>query len=215
MTKTATQIRGIALAPGVSRNGRLYSREAVAKMVTRAQARIAGDGLPLTMKTHHAAEDDSTRIVGKVTGMQVDESGAAHFTAELAGTKHGRTIGKLVDGGFLRGVSIRGQWVGPTRSVEGPAGPVETADDLELDGLDYTARPGVPAARIATESAPDGRRILEEAPVVVPDPGPTAAVLAAMPHEDFTEFAAAHFGARQRAVDGTYRPASSIGGDAA
>ncbi|KAB7850129.1 DUF6582 domain-containing protein [Streptomyces mobaraensis] len=168
-------ITGIALVPGISRNGRLYTTEAIAKAVTRAQARIDDGEQPLTMLTHHEAGDDSTQIVGRITSITQDEAGAARYTADLADTAPARAIAALVDGAdgppFLSGVSIRGAWIGPVRRRTGPDGPVETADDLEIDGLDFTRRPGVPGARVdsytpavsiaAAESAP-GRVLITE-----------------------------------------------------
>ena len=170
MAKAIATVSGVALVPGVSKNGRLYSREAIAKAVSRAQSRIAAGesldivrrdrdpvmagGEPMSQLTHHAAEDDSTRIVGRVTSVSLDENGGARFDAAIADTPHGRTIASLLDTTdgnppFLKGVSIRGAWLGKVRRVPGPAGdPVETADDLELDGLDYTRKPGVSGAQV-------------------------------------------------------------------
>ncbi|MEU8839929.1 DUF6582 domain-containing protein [Streptomyces roseus] len=169
-------VTGIALLPGVSRNGRLYTREAIGKAVARARERIEAGEQPLTMLTHHAADDDSTQIVGRITAIEQDEDGRAHYTADLADTPAARTIAALVDPSsgspFLSGVSIRGAWVGGVRQQRGPDGvSVETADDLELDGLDFTRKPGVPGARVNTytptggqpeESAPDGRVLITE-----------------------------------------------------
>ncbi|MFB6805479.1 DUF6582 domain-containing protein [Streptomyces sp. NPDC056387] len=128
------------------------------------------------MLSHHAADDDSTQIVGRITAIEQDESGAARYVAAIADTGPGRTIAALVDDRegppFLRGVSIRGAWVGNVRREPGPGGvTVETADDLELDGLDFTRKPGVLGARVDTytpagsqpeESAPDGRVFITE-----------------------------------------------------
>jgi Family of unknown function (DUF6582) len=155
VAKAIATISGVALAPGVSKNGRLYTRETIARAVTRAQGRIADGTQPLTILTHHEAGDDSSRIVGRITGMSVAEDGSARFTADLADTPHARTIASLVDNTsgqpFLSGMSIRGAWVGKVRRVRGPAGdPVETADDLEFSGLDPTHKPGVAAAGVDT-----------------------------------------------------------------
>ncbi|WP_367134435.1 MULTISPECIES: DUF6582 domain-containing protein [Streptomyces] len=169
-------ITGTALVPGVSRNRRLYSAEAIGRAVARAQARIDDGEQPLTMLTHHEAGDDSTQIVGRITGLTQADDGSARYTADLADTAAARAIAALVDdsGGppFLSGVSIRGAWIGPVRRQSGPDGaPVETADDLEIDGLDFTRKPGVPGARVDTytpaaslapaESAP-GRVLITE-----------------------------------------------------
>jgi hypothetical protein len=179
VAKTIATVTGIALAPGISRNRRLYSKPAIAKMVARAQERIkAGEAIsltertddaappqPLSQRTHHAAEDDSTKIVGRITSIRLDETGCARYSAAIAPTPAGQIIADLLDTTdglppFLRGVSIRAAWVGSTRMERGPDGdPVETGDDLELDGLDYTGRPGVPAAGVDTFAwAQDGAR---------------------------------------------------------
>lgn len=169
-------ITGIALIPGISRNGRLYTSENIGLAVKRAQARIDEDGAPLSMLTHHAADDDSTQIVGRLTGITQLEDGSASYTADLADTAEARNIASLVDTrkgpAFLKGVSIRGAWLGKVRRESGPDGtPVETADDLELDGLDFTRKPGVPGARVDSftpsgtapaESASDGRVLITE-----------------------------------------------------
>jgi hypothetical protein len=113
-------------------------------------------GHVITQLTHHAANDDSTQIAGRVTILSLDESGRARFRAAIAPTEAGRTIAASLDTSdgqapFLRGVSIRGQWIGNTRIEKGPDGePVETADDLEILGLDYTHKPGVPVAVVDT-----------------------------------------------------------------
>lgn len=161
-------IRGTAIVPGVSRNRRLYTREVLADAVARAQERIAS-GPPLTMLTHHGAEDDSSRIVGRLTALEQRDDGSLAFTAELADTQHGRDLAALVTGDspFLEGVSIRGWWDGEVRTVQHNGQRVETADRLTLDGLDFTKTPGVPGARVegsgelARESA-DGRVLVYE-----------------------------------------------------
>ncbi|WP_327066894.1 DUF6582 domain-containing protein [Kitasatospora sp. NBC_01302] len=143
-------VTGTAIRPGISKNNRLYTAEAIGKAVARAQQRIADGGMPLTTLTHHEAGDDSTRIVGRITSMTHEADGSARYTAILADTTHGRDIHGLISGPdpVLRGVSIRGAWLGPVRRVQQDGRTVETADDLELDGLDYTRKPGVEGAGI-------------------------------------------------------------------
>ena len=156
MARVLATVSGTALKPGVSLNRRYYSAEAIADAVRKAQPKLAGDGMPLSMRSHHAAEDDSTRIVGRVRSLTLAEDGSARFTADIADTPHGRTIASLLDttGGtepFLRGVSIRGFWEGRIRKVKGPDGAdAEQGDSLSLAGLDYTASPGVPGASVDT-----------------------------------------------------------------
>jgi hypothetical protein len=163
VAKSIASVSGVAIVPGVSKNGRLYTREVIARAVARAQGRIADGSDPITILTHHEAGDDSTRVIGRITGMSVTEDGSARFSADLADTPHAKNIAGLADpsgktGPFLSGMSIRGAWVGKVRRVRGPAGdPVETADDLEFFGIDPTHKPGVPGAGIDTFSwAKDG-----------------------------------------------------------
>lgn len=167
MAAVAT-IRGTAIRPGVSRNGRLYTRELLAAAAEQAQERIDA-GEVLEMLTHHGAEDDSTRIVGRLTAVKQRPDGSVAFVAELAGTKHGQNIAKLVTPKkpFLKGVSIRGYWDGPVRTVQHEGREVQTGDVLVLDGLDFTKTPGVIGAGVegvgdlTTESA-DGRTLIYE-----------------------------------------------------
>lgn len=171
MAKTIATLTGTALVPGVSRNDRLYTRELIGTAVARASSRIAAGQMPITMRSHHGAEDDSTRICGAVTRLWQDpQTGAAHYEAALADTEAGRTIAALTatsDGhpAFLRNVSIRGYWLGGVTPVEVDGREVITGSDLELDGLDFTASPGVPGAVIDNcvpvgESAAGARRML-------------------------------------------------------
>jgi len=171
----AAPITGTFLAPGVSKNGRLYDKAAIGKAVTRMQERIADPtALPITMRTHHAAGDDSTKIAAVVTGVQQLPNGSATWEAAPVGTQAGKDIAAASRPGTdgkraLAAVSIRGWWLGPVTNVEHNGQTVETAEDMEIDGIDFTASPGVDAARIATfesrlaaEAAPAGRTPITE-----------------------------------------------------
>ncbi len=153
-------LSGVALTPGVSKNGRLYTPALIERAVKRMQARLADpNGRPLTMLSHHAAGDDSLRICGQLTAASLNAAKGALFEATLADTDAGRTIAALTtpDKPFLRNVSIRGWWLGEVRKVVVDGVEVETADDLEIDGVDFTKSPGVSGA-VLTSS-----RLLENA----------------------------------------------------
>ena len=166
MAKVLATVGGVALKPGVSLNRRWYTREMIADTVANTQARIArGESMDIvrrdeddgiSQRTHHEAGDDSTRLIGRLTGVSLDEDGNARFTAAIADTPHGRTIASLLDTSdgqpaFLRGVSIRGYWKGTVRKVKGPDGrDAEQGSGLSLEGLDYTRTPGVPGAQVDT-----------------------------------------------------------------
>lgn len=158
MAARIAAISGTMLRPGVSKNRRLYTKELIAKAAQRMQERIADpDGLPIVMRTHHEAGDDSVRIVGRLTDVQVGEDGAATYTAHLYDTTHGRDIASLVVPGkdqppALKSVSIHGYWLGPVKTVEYDGERVTTGSDLEIDAVDFTATPGVTGATVDAAS---------------------------------------------------------------
>lgn len=181
MAAVIAHVTGTALAPGISRNGRLYTRDNIAKAVARAQARIADGKRPISMRTHHASGDDSTHIVGRVTRLWQDpETGHARYAADIADTAHGRDIAALTDDTdgrpqFLRGVSIRGAWAEEPRTETVEGREVQTADDLEIAGLDYTAEPGVDDADVRHARQPEES---EHVPFPITESAPDAVLTA-------------------------------------
>jgi hypothetical protein len=172
-------ISGTALVPGVSRNNRYFSPELIGKAVTRAQARLADGLMPMTMRVSHPVDEpraDVTEIVGRITKLWQESDGRARYEAVVADTPPARNVLALIDNRegqtpYLRGVSIRGDWIGTPRKVHAPGGAfAETADDMEIDGLDFTHRPGVTGAAVEhvydpeppNESAPEGRTRIYE-----------------------------------------------------
>jgi hypothetical protein len=144
-------IGGTFTAPGVSKNRRHYTKEVIGKAVTRMQERLGNPGSrPITMLSHHGAEDDSTRIAGAVTKVWQAADGSARFTADIADTSAGRDIAALVtpDRPFLKSVSLRGWWLGDVRTENVDGVPCEVGDDMEIDGVDFTKSPGVELALI-------------------------------------------------------------------
>lgn len=184
MARRIATVSGIALRPGVSRNGRLYTKDMIARAVAEAQELIQAGGARIrrmddmepadlfSQKTHHKAEDDSTRIVGRVTSLRVNNLGEAEFDADIADTPHARAIDSLIRpkqdpsdpddvDPFLKGVSIRGAWSGKVRTVLHDGIPVETADNMHIFGLDYTGTPGVPGAEITDYRSAENRKTQE------------------------------------------------------
>lgn len=165
---TIATINGTMLVPGVSLNRRLYTEELIAKTVSRMQARIADpNGLPIVMRTHHDAGDDSKLIVGRISDVRLGEGGAAKYRADLYDTSAGRDIAALAtpDKPALRSTSIHGYWLGPVKRVEHDGQMVETADDLDVDAIDFTHTPGVTGAVL--DLAPSGAResVAERTPI--------------------------------------------------
>lgn len=155
MAKTIATISGIGLVPGVSKNRRLYTPEAVARATKRLSDRITAGNAPAVMLSFHGAGDSSREITASLTGARLDE-GRMRFDAAIADTAAGRDMAALADTtdgkpAHLKNVSIRAYWVGTVRKVKGPDGqPVETGDDLDVDGIDWTKSPGVTGAEVDT-----------------------------------------------------------------
>lgn len=176
-------ITGTAIVPGISRNNRKYTAEAIGKMVERAQSRIDDpDGMPITMLTHHAADDSSTHIVGQVLRIWQEANGSARFEAAIDDTPHGHTIASLADSKgrpkpTLKGVSIRGAWVGPVHREVHDGQATEAGSDVELDGLDFTRKPGVVGAGVDSVepiAAPEPRESDGTARMLITESAPEA-----------------------------------------
>ena len=60
-------IKAVALTPGVSKNNRLYTKENIGKAAARMQDRIKAGNLPLTVRSFHAAGDDTKEVCGSIT----------------------------------------------------------------------------------------------------------------------------------------------------
>lgn len=190
MARAIAHITGTALRPGVSKNKRWYKPEHIAGMVASAQQRIGEGRKPMVMLSFHGADDNSREITAALTSMTQEDDGRADFTADIVGTEAGRDIAALADTGdgkpALSTVSIRGFWTGRVRKERGPDGQmVETADGLELEGIDWTKSPGVDGAEIKAFSwASDGQqetteRVLitesvQEAQVTITEESPEA-----------------------------------------
>lgn len=153
MGNRAAVVRGTFMRPGVSKNKRLYTAEAIARAVGRMQKQLnSEDGLPLTMATSHGAAylDDALSLVGRVTAVRLNEDGSAAFEADIANTTQGRDVAQLVSGDtpFLKAISIRGEWLDDVQTVEHEGQKVTTASDFKVSGIDFTSRPGVAGATI-------------------------------------------------------------------
>jgi hypothetical protein len=160
------KIKGRFLVPGVSKNGRMYTRENIAKAVSRMRSEMTvPGGIPLSMATGHGAAhaDDALSIIGRITSVDQLADGSATFEADIANTAAGRDIAALTtaEKPYIKSVSIRGQWMSDPYDVTTESGEIaSTADDLLVSGIDFTGRPGVAGAEIThaelAESAATG-----------------------------------------------------------
>jgi hypothetical protein len=171
MKNRVAVVRGTFLRPGVSKNKRLYTKDAIAGAVNRMKEQLnSPNGLPLTMATGHGAAyaDDATSFVGRVTDVALNQDGSASFEADIANTTQGRDVATLISGDnpFLKTISIRGEWLGDVENVEYEGQKVTTSKDFRIYGIDFTSRPGVEGAQIEdvellSESAIPTSQILE------------------------------------------------------
>jgi hypothetical protein len=158
--KSIGHISGVWAKPGVSKNRRLYTAEAIESAVNEAQSAIdAGEVLP--MLTHHGARDPRHGSVlstaGQLTGVTWDPTAKlARFEADLADTSTGRDVAALTiteDGSkpFLKSVSMAAAWKAKPVAQMTESGPVETSPaGLTLKGIDFTHFPGVGDAEVTS-----------------------------------------------------------------
>ena len=106
----------------MSKNGRLYDAKNITAAVNRMNAKLAsGEDMPLTMATGHGAAntDDTLSTIGRITKVSLSPDYTATFRAAIADTAAGKDIAALVtpENPYIRGVSIRGRWLGEMRGV--------------------------------------------------------------------------------------------------
>jgi hypothetical protein len=200
-TKPLATIDGVMLTPGVSKNNRLYTRDAIGRAVARMRERLQDPtGLPIVMRTHHEAGDNSRLIVGRITDVTQQPDGSAAYKAHLYNTDAGRDIGTLIDpkAPALKSTSVHGYWIGPIERHRQGADTIETADDLEVDAIDFTASPGVTGAQIrsvafesVSKSAADGAAITETADATVTLDADVLTEVADEPNPIFEKYSAA------------------------
>ena len=153
MADRVATIKGTFLIPTVSKNNRLYTTENIGKAVERMNVRLqSSQELPLTMFPSHgiADADNALLTIGRVTKVAQEADGSATFEADIADTNAGRDMAALVtpENPYIKGLSIRGQWMSQPVTIEKEGTTVTTADDLDVHGIDWTARPGVEGAQI-------------------------------------------------------------------
>lgn len=144
-------LSGTLIRPGVSKNHRRYTPEALGRAAGRMQAKLKA-GQPIPMHTSHMAnaDGDVTATAASITKVEQRSDGSLGFEADLLDTPAGHAVKALAvpdssGRSALKGVSIFGKWVGPVGNDEDGN---SMADDLDIEGVDFTHRPGVPGAGI-------------------------------------------------------------------
>jgi Caudovirus prohead serine protease len=150
-------IRSVFLASGVSLNNRLYTPELIGKAVKRMEAKIAdGTAPPLAMLTSHGT-DSVLDTVGRLTAVGQRDDGSGWFESQVPDTAKGRDLTALTEHGYVRNVSINGEWLGETRTETVDGKEVFTGDDLDIFRVDFVPDPGVVQARIEDVQIAEGR----------------------------------------------------------
>lgn len=151
----------------ISLNGRQYPREAVDRLIQSAQVQLSQPGTaPLSCYISHDAADadDSLKLVGKLTNVW-REGTKAMASIDIAPTTAGRDAASLAVGGYLVTQSLRASNA-ELRREKDSAWPVVGGQNLRLDGIDFTATPGIQVARIQNvalaENAGSGAHRLHE-----------------------------------------------------
>jgi hypothetical protein len=127
-----------------SRNGRVYPRDAVEKLVQSAQVALSNPNHPdplLCYTSHAAADDDRSReIAGKVTKVW-KQGNEAWAQIDIPDTTSGRDVAVLAKHGYLR-TSLRAS--GAELSIDRESGiPKVGGDHLTFRGIDLTTTPGI------------------------------------------------------------------------
>ncbi len=150
----------------ISLNGRQYPREAVDRLIQSAQLQLSNSSAaPLTCYISHDAadHDDSLKLAGKVTSVW-REGSKAMASIDIANTSTGRDMAMQAVGGYLRTMSLRASNAEIKREKDS-TWPTVGGHSLRLDGIDFTATPGIQVAQIQdvalAESAPGPQKIHE------------------------------------------------------
>lgn len=151
----------------ISLNGRQYPRAAVDRLIQSAQLQLSDpSAAPLTCYISHDAadQDDSLKLVGRITGVW-REGVRAMASIDIANTHAGRDAATLAASGYLRTQSLRASNAEIKREKDS-TWPTVGGHSLRLDGIDFTATPGISVAKIQNvalaESAPTGPQNLHE-----------------------------------------------------
>src|ERR1035437_1069384 len=163
---TLATISGVAMEPGVSRNGRLYTVGHVRGAYRGLAEKLKSGGDIPAMYTSHAdrREGNVQAIAGAVRKVSLTSDDKLRFEAEIADNFAGQGVFALISGKkpMVNAVSLAGLWQGDIRQVLHEGQMVDTADGVEILGIEFCDRPGLVGARIdqvrlgseAAESAP-------------------------------------------------------------
>lgn len=147
--RIATLTTRFLKAGAVSRNNRVYPRETLEGLVRSGQTQLSDPSASiLTCFTSHAAADtdDVTNLTGKITNVyQEGDEGFATF--DIPDTSAGRDMVSLIKGNYLKTMSLRAKNA-ELKVENGYAMPVVRGSGIQLEGIDFTTRPGIEVAQI-------------------------------------------------------------------
>jgi len=147
------EIQGRFTAPGINKNRRNYTPEAIAYGVADLQRRIDAGEAPAVGFTSHGAryDDDVTNIAIKPTKVWQAEDGSAWYRGDIPDTPVGNAVAALAANGYATTVSMAANWDGEVRELTDENGePYQEGERLIFAGFDFTSDPATPQSVVAS-----------------------------------------------------------------
>lgn len=132
----------------ISRNGRQYPAETVSRLVSTGQNAISSGQIINAYICHGVAEEDNPLVVsGKATQIYKEGNGA-YALFDIPDTNTGRDMVSLLNGGYIPPTMSLRASNAEMQVIKGKGLPQVVGNNIALDGIDFTARPGIEDARI-------------------------------------------------------------------
>jgi 2'-5' RNA ligase len=132
----------------ISRNGRQYPATTVNRLVSTGQNAITSGQIINAYICHGVADEDNPLVVsGKATNIW-KEGNLAYAMFDIPDTNTGRDMVSLLNGGYIPPTMSLRASNAEMQVVKGKGLPQVVGNNITLDGIDFTARPGLPDARI-------------------------------------------------------------------
>lgn len=132
----------------ISRNGRQYPTETVQRLVDSGHNQITAGDIINSYICHSVADEDNPLVVsGKATRIWHEGDGA-YALFDIPDTSTGRDMVSLLSGGYIPPTMSLRAANAEMQVVKGKGVPQVVGDNIQLLGIDFTARPGIEDARI-------------------------------------------------------------------
>ncbi len=132
----------------ISRNGRQYPVETVQRLVNSGYQQLLAGDIINSYICHSVADEDNPLVVsGKATKIWHEGEGA-YALFDIPDTTTGRDMVSLLSGGYIPPTMSLRAANAEMQVVKGKGVPQVVGKDIQLLGIDFTARPGIEDARI-------------------------------------------------------------------